>query len=108
MISAGKHPCSRSGGLESAVLRGAKNVALAGEDEVRVNRELEIDEARFEKVYRAPGIDRPDYALGLQRLDAFYAAAVENRIGPMRDEGSVEIKNCEFIQCLHPLCYVTR
>src|SRR3954470_9379547 len=75
----------------AAIFGRAKNVALARQDEVGMNRESKIHQTGFEQVNGPPGIDCPDYAFRLQRLDALHATAVEHGIAPMRDERSVEI-----------------
>ena len=75
----------------SAVGGGPKDVALARQDEIGMDRELEIGQARFEQIDGPAGIDRPDDAVLLQLLDVFHAAAIEHRIAAVRDEGAVEI-----------------
>src|SRR3954451_13689675 len=75
----------------AAIFGRAKNVALTRQDEVGVNREFKIDQTGFEQVNGPPGIDRPNYAFRLQRLDALHATAVEYGIAPTSDQRSVEI-----------------
>src|SRR5947207_755534 len=51
----------------SIVGRGAKDVALARENEIGMDRELEIRQARFEQFDGTAGVDRPEDA-GLLQL----------------------------------------
>jgi hypothetical protein len=39
-----------------AVCRRPKDVAFAGQDKVRMDRELEVGQAGLEQVYRSPGV----------------------------------------------------
>ena len=74
-----------------AVRRGPKYVALARENEIGMNRELKIGQARFEQFDGPAGVDRPDDAVFLKLLDIFHAAAIEHRIAAVRDERAVEV-----------------
>ena len=56
-----------------------------------MDRKLEIHEARLEQVDGASGVDRPEDAVRLQLLDVFHAAAIEDGIFSVRDQGTVEI-----------------
>ena len=56
-----------------------------------MNRKIEIGQARFEQLNRAPGIDCPDHAIILQRPNHFQATRIEHRIAGVRDEGAVKI-----------------
>src|SRR5205823_6662803 len=74
-----------------AVGRGPKDVALACKDEIGMNRELKIRQARFEQFDGPAGVDRPNDAVLLKLFDIFHAAAIEHGIAAVRDECAVEV-----------------
>ena len=75
----------------ASVGRGPKDVAFARENEVRVNGEGEIDQARLQKVDRPAGVNGPENSFVLQGSDAFHAVSIQHGIAPMSDEGAVEV-----------------
>ena len=56
-----------------------------------MNREFEIGQAGFEQIDRPAGVNRPDDAVLLQFLDGLHAAAIEDRVGAMRDKRAIEV-----------------
>ena len=75
----------------SAVGGGAKNIALARQDKIGMDRKVEISQARFEEIDGTAGIDRPDHAVLLQLLDIFHATAIEHGVEAVRDKRPVEV-----------------
>ena len=75
----------------SPIRRRAKHVALARQNKIGVDRELQIDEARLKQIDRTARVDRPENAIVLKLLDVFHAGAIKHRLAAVRDEGAVEV-----------------
>src|ERR1043166_5558672 len=77
--------------FSSAVRRRTKDVAFARQDEIGVDRKIEIGQARFEQFHGPAGIDRPEDTSFLQLFDLLHAAAIQSWIAPVSDQGAVEV-----------------
>src|ERR1700747_673460 len=72
------------------------NVALAGENEVGMKREAEVLQSRLQQINGAAGIDGPDGAAILERLEKFHAVGIEDRFAHARDDCAVKVGADEF------------
>src|SRR5947209_971705 len=75
----------------SAIGGRTENIALACQDEIGMDRELEVRQAGVEEINGTSGIDSPKHAVGLQAFDGAHATFVQHRVLAVRDEGSIEI-----------------
>ena len=74
-----------------AVLCRAKNIALARENKVRLEREGKILQAFLEQADRTAGVNGPERAVPLQLADQLHAVAIKDRVTRVRDERAIEI-----------------
>ena len=85
------HSNLRYGFPFSSVGRGTKYVALARQDEIGMDRKIEIGQARFQEIDGTAGIDCPDRRHSPAAPQSLHASTIEHRIAAMRDESSVEV-----------------
>src|SRR4029079_17924016 len=75
----------------SAIAGGTEYVAFTGQDEIWMDWEPKIDQARLEQIDGSTGINRPDNAIRLELSDIFHAIPIQPRIARVGDKRSIEI-----------------
>src|SRR5262249_33816493 len=73
------------------VLSRTKNVAFGRQDEIRTNRQRELDKTSFEQIDGTPRVDRPDRASVLQLANQLHTLRVEHRFGRTRNKRPIKI-----------------
>src|SRR4051794_27215253 len=75
----------------TAVCRRPKDVALARQDEIGMNREFEVRQAGFEQLDGPARVDGPKNTFPLESFDMFQASRIEDRLTSVGYQGAVEI-----------------